>query len=164
MSSHWRLAHWVVWAFILTSAALCQNLELSVPRDMDRLLVEAKAIERFEPSPRLNPFYLRADFDGDGRPDYAILMIDKAAKKEVVVILLSSVHGYKIITDKTSDRAFDGWEVCTKGSCLAEFLREHPARPPLPRIAGDAIVFKFGGPGVLTFWTGRGFRELPWGE
>jgi hypothetical protein len=37
---------------------------------------------RYEISRRINPFYLRADFDGDGRVDYVVLVNEKSSKKE----------------------------------------------------------------------------------
>jgi hypothetical protein len=36
----------------------------------------------YEISRRMNPFYLRADFDGDGLADYAVLITEKSSKKE----------------------------------------------------------------------------------
>ena len=36
---------------------------------------------RYQISRRMNPFYLRADFDGDGRADYVVLIAESATKK-----------------------------------------------------------------------------------
>ena len=44
--------------------------------------------EKYKLSDHLNLFYLRCDFDGDGKPDYSILMIDKMSKKTALAISL----------------------------------------------------------------------------
>ena len=36
------------------------------------------------------PFYLRGDFDGDSKPDYAVLVVNLQSKKSAIAIYLSS--------------------------------------------------------------------------
>jgi hypothetical protein len=47
------------------------------------------ALDGYALDPRLNPYYLRGDFDGDGRPDTALLVKHKASGKTGIAI----VHG-----------------------------------------------------------------------
>ena len=45
-----------------------------------------KSQNRYQASRRMNPFYLRADFDADGNPDYAILITESTSKKEGIAV------------------------------------------------------------------------------
>ena len=47
----------------------------------------AAATDGIELYPGLNPFYQRGDFDGDGKPDLAILVRDKATGKIGILML-----------------------------------------------------------------------------
>src|SRR5689334_15463829 len=48
------------------------------------------ALADYEVSDSLNPFYLRGDFDGDGKPDYAVLVVNKKSRKHGIVVVRSS--------------------------------------------------------------------------
>lgn len=61
--------------------------DLKVPVDLENTPVPAlKCLEteadRIEISRKINPFYLRGDFDGDGKPDYVLLVQDRKSKKQ----------------------------------------------------------------------------------
>jgi hypothetical protein len=69
---------------ILSAAAICAQERPvdfdNVPQQISECL---KGInDRYQISRRMNPFYVRADFDGDGRPDYAVLLAESTSKKE----------------------------------------------------------------------------------
>jgi hypothetical protein len=44
----------------------------------------------YDPSRRINPFYLGGDLDADGKPDYAILITRKNDQKEGLVVFFNS--------------------------------------------------------------------------
>jgi len=46
----------------------------NIPRPVWERLDKEKLLSTYEISTKLNPFYLRGDFDGDGKPDYAVLI------------------------------------------------------------------------------------------
>jgi hypothetical protein len=52
----------------------------NVPKRISACLKKTEI--RYEISRRMNPFYLRADFDGDGRVDFVVLVTEKSSKKE----------------------------------------------------------------------------------
>jgi hypothetical protein len=75
---------------------------------------------RYQLSDRINPFYLRGDFDGDRKLDHAVLVTEIASSKEGIVICETVHHGYAVIgagtpfslegSYKTDDlREFDYW-------------------------------------------------------
>ncbi len=75
-------------------------------------------------SDRINPFYLRGDFDGDGRVDYAVLVTERSTGKRGAVVLLSSQLKPRILgagtpvqygSKKWDDLNFDSWRVYGKG-------------------------------------------------
>ena len=37
--------------------------------------IESRQLSGYKIDPRVNPFYLRGDFDGDGKPDFAVTII-----------------------------------------------------------------------------------------
>ncbi|MGE5112748.1 MAG: hypothetical protein ACM3JB_17920 [Acidobacteriaceae bacterium] len=60
-------------------------------------LEKAGTLAKYALADRLNPFYLRGDYDGDGKPDYAVFVINKATKKHGIVVVKSSTTGVDIL-------------------------------------------------------------------
>jgi hypothetical protein len=61
------------------------------PVDLDNVPTQvSECLKQFQNhyqiSHRMNPFYLRANLDGDGQPDYAVLITELASKKEGIAI------------------------------------------------------------------------------
>lgn len=48
-------------------------MEFNIPEKLQTELTMGPLAAAYAISDRINPFYLRGDFDGDGKPDYAIL-------------------------------------------------------------------------------------------
>jgi hypothetical protein len=80
---------------------------------------------KYEISDRINPYYLRGDFDGDGRVDYAVLLTERESGKRGMVVLLSSQAKPRILgagapiqygAAKFDDLNFDSWRVYGKGT------------------------------------------------
>jgi len=69
---------------VISTIALYVN---SAPVEIDNVPLEiSKCLKdfqgRYQIDYRMNPFYLRADFDKDGSPDYAVLITETATKKQ----------------------------------------------------------------------------------
>jgi len=112
--------------------------------------------KKLDISERVNPFYLRADLDGDGKPGYAVLVFDKNSRQEHVALVMSGASKVGLYLSK--GRNFDGWTIVD-------------TRYLTPKLAGilrathrEAFVTKFGGPGILEYWDGKGLRSVPWGD
>src|SRR3954452_5944027 len=60
-----------------------EALLFGVPPEIRKCL---KPVEpQYQLSDRSNPFYLRGDFDGDGRPDYAVLITNSKDERGIAV-------------------------------------------------------------------------------
>ena len=126
----------------------------------------------FEIGTWLNPFYLRGDFDGDGKMDYAILVSHRKDRKKGIAIWLSSrpKPGFVIIGAGTLSRAggaesddwdfFDAWQVYGKRS-VARGVGEGPP----PRLIGEAILIERSeAASGLLYWNGSRFRWYQQGD
>jgi hypothetical protein len=80
----------------LTSASATAQLKYdkavdwNLPSEASARLEKAGTLSRYQLADAVNPFYLRGDFDGDGKPDYAVLVINKATKKRGIATVRSS--------------------------------------------------------------------------
>jgi len=61
----------------------------SLPPELAASLRVEAALKDYAIDPRINPWYLRGDFDGDGKPDAALLVKHKGSGKSGIAI----VHG-----------------------------------------------------------------------
>lgn len=59
----------------------------NVPARVQEVFHTQRLEEKYEIAFHLNPFYLRGDFDGDGRADLSILIRQKGTKKVGIAIL-----------------------------------------------------------------------------
>jgi hypothetical protein len=111
----------------------------------------------------LNPFYLRGDFDGDGKADYALRVKAKVNGAVGIAIWLSSQHklivlgaGKMFTVSGTSTSNLDflnTWEVYARGPVE----RGVESGPP-PHLVGDAILAgKHASASGLIYWNGKRF-------
>ena len=155
--------------FLLTTISTTAQLKGENAADCDlpdpaRLRL-AKA-SHYDLSCTLNPTHLQGDFDGDGKPDYAILVVNKATKKHGIAVVKSSATAVEILgAGGTKLRVSSGpdsywlddfdwmdrWHVEPKhkvteglGSKVAATMR------------GDGIVVeKSEAASALVFWNGK---------
>src|SRR5260370_23281811 len=75
---------------------------------------------KYDVNTRINPFYLRGDFDGDGTADYAVLVTEVASHKQGILVRLSSIHKFVFLGAGTpiqygakpeDDLDFDEWRI-----------------------------------------------------
>ena len=111
---------------------------------------------------RMNPFYLRGDFNGDSHPDYAVLVEETASGKKGIAVcfggLPSELHVLAAGTPfamegnrKVDDfgQFFDVWSVVEKGKLS-------------PRGEGIYLQRAEAG-GGLILWDGHRFLWEQWG-
>ena len=164
-----------VTAFILValSCTRCRAQELEIENVPNEVLA-AVELGEFSKSYRLdgslNPFYLRGDFDGDGKADYALRIKSKTDNASGIAIWLSSLHKllilgagspFKVSSSVASDLNFlNTWQVYAKGPVE----RGVESGPP-PRLIGDAILAgKRESASGLIYWNGKSFAWYQQGD
>lgn len=137
------------------------------PTAIEECMAKVEVGEPFKFETSFNPFYLRANLDGNKLVDYAVLIKGKSSQKRGVVICKDSKQPFvfgELSKPKTSLTSFENdnfvtkqWEVSTK-----EFTRieaNQLGRKIAPDAKGESISFVFeGGNGVNIYWDGKTFR------
>lgn len=137
--------------------------------DPARKCWEASSIDaRYSLSDRINPLYLRGDFDGDSEADYAVLATDKKSQHIVIVVCRSASRVADVLgeggvflrvgtgADGYDLKDFDwmdGWEVAPRQPLASNSERNKFVAPPM---AGEAIhVIKTGSADAYIYWSGK---------
>lgn len=119
---------------------------------------------QYKISGRINPFYLRGDFDGDGRPDYAVLVTNSKGERGVAICRAASrtpeVIGAGVVLNKLTDYDFDAWMVFPKGPVERGVGEGAP-----PKLLGDAVSIIWPeSASALLYWDGRKFHWYQQGD
>lgn len=147
------------------------NSSLS-PTAIQNCLPKIKMDEPIEFDLSVNPFYLRLDFDGNKKLDYAIRIRGKKTKVAGLLICLDGEKPYmfgKLAKSKTpltniegDNFLMDNWDVVPK-----EEMKSSPTYPPEGKTReginakGEALVFAFPIDGVqYVYWDSKAFRSF----
>ncbi len=117
-----------------------------------------------------NPYYLRGDFDGDGRPDYAVAVRGKLTKRLGVLICVGTGIGYLLGADNPTVPPFSdmpkdlffapNWAALSRQE-TTEISKLPPFGPRvLPQIRGETIAMTWEDGTALIYWDGQRFRWL----
>jgi hypothetical protein len=118
----------------------------------------------------INPYYLRGDFDGDGKMDYALQVRSKKGSINGLLVcggngsifLLGSGIGGSQMTDMPSDNfTSSDWSVFTKKDVVALARITVNVPHPIPNVKGESIAMIFEVEIALIYWDGTKFR---WAE
>jgi hypothetical protein len=173
MQMIWK--HMTIALFLLLALTVsrCSAQEVEVENIPNEIL-EAVEIGQFAQSygldGSLNPFYLRGDFDGDGKADYAIRIKSKGDGASGIAIWLSSQHKFvilgagvpfKVSSSTTSNLDFlNTWQVYGKRSVERGAESGTP-----PHLTGDAILAgKRESASGLIYWDGKSFKWYQQGD
>ena|ERR1700694_579704 len=134
----------------------------------DAVVSRIDALGKYDVSDRINPFYLRGDFDADGRVDYAVLIEEHGTRKRGIVILLSSQPKLQILgagnpvqagATKWDDLNFDSWRAYDRSPIDAGLGFDPPPGK------GDLIyVQKKESAGGFYRWSGTHFTWVQQGD
>jgi hypothetical protein len=153
--------------FLIPSIALCQRdydhwiQEQNVPNEVIEAFHNSSVDTLLEFSFHLNPFYLRGDFDGDGKVDYAILIKHKKNGKHGIAICYSSKKqvfiigaGNKFGNGNDDFIWIDIWSVSPK---LLDY-KSHWENNALNMIAEGIEVGKSESSAAMIYWDGKEFK------
>lgn len=139
----------------------------SVPDWATAAMMRSAFGERFRLDSRLNPSCLRGDFDGDGKPDFAILVKDRRSGKRGIAIVhrrdgqVLVVGAGRDLSNGGDDWAWmDAWAVFEKAR--VETGATSARRPVLK---GDALlVSKAEAASAIVWWDGTRYRWTQQGD
>ena len=148
---------------VLTSLATAQDNApvstqlLNVPQSVIELFKSNKLDQQYDFSFKLNPFYLRGDFDGDSKPDIAILVSQKTTNKIGIAICHSAsgrifiVGAGRSLGNGGDDFGWmDVWQVFPKGR-----VSRGAGEKSVPTLKGEALsVQKSESASALIYWNG----------
>ena len=110
---------------------------------------------------RVNPFYQRGDFDGDGQADVALLIRHKVTRKVGIGFVHQATGAVHIVGAGT---AFGngGDDFAWLGAWRME---EGPALTKVPGFHGEVLyVEKPESAGGLIYWDGHSYQWVQWGD
>jgi hypothetical protein len=146
------------------------HYEIWVPDSIEKCISKVKFNESFEIMKSINPFYLRANFDGNNTVDYVILIQGQITKKTGAIICKDSNECFvfgAIADSKTPVSSFENdnfittdWEILTKSE--TQNLVDTPGgRKVASDAQGESVGFLFeGGGSVFIYWDGKIFRVV----
>jgi hypothetical protein len=153
-----------------------RKVDWNLPQDVRKRLEAAKFFDYYSLSDAVNPFYLRGDFDGDGKADYAILVTARKDQKRFIAICRSGTKDIEIISDRDVSSVFDpkkpistkddlewmdAWQITDKQTLEAGELSEGTP----PAMKGEGILAeKTESASVIIYWTGKRYHWYQAGD
>jgi hypothetical protein len=148
------------WVFTLIAAAL-PTLAAPVPAEVSACL---KAAGRdYVISTKIAPSYLKADFDGDGHPDLAVV-VNRRSEQGIVVCrsgaATPTLLGAGTAFNEMPNLDFTGWSLHPKNRRVARAYGQR--RPPI--LAGDALLLEWESASAIVYWNGKRFAWYQQGD
>jgi hypothetical protein len=161
----WLLTCSACWA--ADSSDLDFVVASSLPNELSEYLRASTGHESYALASWLNPYYLQADFNGDGRADIAVLVREKATGKGGVLIVHFGGDQHFVVgagnsfdNGRDDFSGMDAWHSYARGVVT----RGADGREP-PALLGDAIlVIKTEASSGLVYWTGTQYAWYQQGD
>jgi hypothetical protein len=126
-----------------------------IPKMIDKAIANESLAKKYELSYRMNPSYLRGDFNGDGKIDVAVLVKERSRGKIGIAIISGANNKVTILGAGTAigngGDDFDwmnSWEIYSKGRIANG--------TSIPKLRGDALfVSKSEAASALIYWNGK---------
>ncbi len=137
-----------------------------IPEVINRAVTNGLLPKEYELSFRVNPFYLRGDFIGDGKADIAVLVKQRSTGKFGIAIINGATDkvtvvgaGNAIGNGGDDFEWMDTWQVYSKGRAI------HEAEGSVPHLRGDALlVGKSEAASALIYWNGKRYVWFQQGD
>jgi hypothetical protein len=135
-----------------------------MPEALRRVIANGSLANDYDVSFRMNPFYLRGDFSGDGKIDVAALVKQRSTGKIGIAIINGTTDKVTILGAGTAIgnggddfEWMDSWEIYSKDRM--------GAGTSIPKLRGDALlVSKSESGSALIYWNGKRYVWLQQGD
>ena len=135
-----------------------------IPEAIDRAIANESLARNYELSHRMNPFYLRGDFNGDGKIDVAVLMKQRSTGKIGIAMINGANDKVTILGAGTAIgnggddfEWMDSWEIYSKDRMASG--------TSVPKLRSDALlVSRSEAASALIYWDGRRYIWLQQGD
>jgi hypothetical protein len=126
-----------------------------IPEVIDRAIAKESLAKKYQISHRMNPFYLRGDFNGDDKIDVAVLVKQRSTGKIGIAIINGANDKVTILGAGTSIgnggddfEWMDSWEIYSKGRIASG--------TSVPKFRSDALlVSKSEAASAVIYWNGK---------
>ncbi|MBZ5549141.1 MAG: hypothetical protein LAO22_14480 [Acidobacteriia bacterium] len=169
------LAFFLICSLLVAQLKYEKSIDWNLPDDAQRVLEKNHTFALYDLSDSVNPFYLRGDFDGDGKPDYAVLVINKQTKKHGLAVVRSKSRSVDILgAGGIKLRVGSGqgsyllddfdwmnaWHVESRYAIGVQLGREVESK-----MSGEGIVVeKTESASALILWNGRSYQWKQMGD
>ncbi len=138
-----------------------------IPDAIQRAISSGSLAKNYELSFRIEPFYLRGDFDGNGKSDIALLVKQRSTGKLGIAIVHGATEKVTIlgagngIGNGGDDFAWmDTWEVYSKSR-----VNRGASETSVAHLRGDALlVSKSEAASALIYWNGKRYVWFQQGD
>jgi hypothetical protein len=135
-----------------------------IPEEINRAIAKGLLAKNYELSFRMDPFYLRGDFNGDGKIDLAVLVKQRSTGKLGIAIVNGATGkviilgaGNAIGNGGDDFEWMDSWEMYSKDRVASG--------TSIPKLHGDALlVSKIESASALIYWNGKRYIWLQQGD
>jgi hypothetical protein len=140
----------------------------NMPDDLADFYNQEKIKTTYKINKSLNPFYLRGDFNGDKKVDYALAVIESTTDKKGILIYHPATKKYflagagKAIPNGHGDdyQWMDAWEVSDE-----KIVGQGVTDLKPPKLIGEAIVVqKLESSSGIIYWDGKEYRWYQQGD
>lgn len=138
-----------------------------IPEPVERAIIHGSLAKKYELAFRLNPSYLRGDFNGDGKIDVAVLVKQRSTGKLGIAIIHGVTDRVTILGAGTAiGNGGDDFEWMDTWQTYSKDRGGHAASETgLPLLRGDALlVGKSEAASALIYWNGKRYIWLQQGD
>ncbi len=137
--------------------------------DLNGFYNQTEIKSRYRINKELNPFYLRGDFDGDKKMDYALAVIEaQTGKKGILIYHPKGKRYFRLGAGKRIPDGYnlddlnwmDAWKIYDKKE-----VELGVSETKKLKVKGEAImVYKLESSSGLIYWDGKGYRWYQQGD